>query len=79
MEGGQQLIYQEVWEDNGNYGDVVVLENNYKGDIKYQDLGQSSGVEDIVGGGYIGGAGEEIRRWLWQQLKQEGGGDGRSV
>ena len=42
----------------------MVLENKYKGDIKYEDSGQSPGGGYIGVGGWVDGAGEEIRRWV---------------
>ena len=38
-------------EGNSDEDDEVVLENKYKGDTKYEDLGQSPGGGDIRGGG----------------------------
>ena len=45
-------------------GGEMILEKWYKGSIKYEDLGKSPGGEDIGVGGYVGGAGEEIRYLL---------------
>ena len=44
----------------------MVLDNKYKGNTNYEDLGKSSGGGDVWGGGYVGGVGEEIRRWVCQ-------------
>ena len=46
-------------EGNIDEGGEVVLENNYKFDIKYEDLVQYPGGGDIWGGGWVGGAGEK--------------------
>ena len=39
----QDFIEDEVREGNADEGDEVVLENTCKGDIEYEDLGQSPG------------------------------------
>ena len=57
----------------------MVLENKYKGDIKYEDLRQYPGGGYIRRGGYVGGAGEEIRLCLLQRVQEYGEGDGMSV
>ena len=57
----QELIEEGVREGNGDEG---VLENKYKGGIKYEDLEQSPGGGNIGRGGYVDSAGEEIRRWV---------------
>ena len=41
-------------EGNINKGDEVVLENKYKGDIRYKDLGQYPGIGDIGKGRWVG-------------------------
>ena len=46
-------------EGNIDEGGEVVLENNYKVDIKYEYLVQYPGGGDIWGGGWVGGAGEK--------------------
>ena len=53
MEEGedQELIEEEVRVGNIHEDDEVVLDNKSKGDIKYDDLGQSSEGGDIGGGG----------------------------
>ena len=40
----------------------MVLENKYKDNIRYEYLGQSTVRRDIGGGGWVGGAVEEIRQ-----------------
>ena len=42
----------------------MVLDNKYKGDIKYSDYGKSPGVVDIGVRGWFCVFEEEIRRWL---------------
>ena len=44
-------------EGNVDEGDEVSLENNSKGDIKYEYSGQSPEGEDIGGRGWVCGAG----------------------
>ena len=48
-EGEDQELIEEVRAGNVHEDDEVVWDNNSKGDIKYEDLGQS------YGGGHIGG------------------------
>ena len=48
-EGEDQELIEEVRAGNVHEDDEVVWDNNSKGDIKYENLGQS------YGGGHIGG------------------------
>ena len=48
-----------LWGGEGggsDEGDAVVLDNNNKGDTKYENLGQSPGGGDIGGGGWVDGS-----------------------
>ena len=58
MEKGEDkdLTEEELMEGNVDEGDEVVLENKFKGDIKYEDSGQSPEGGDIGGGVWVGGA-----------------------
>ena len=58
---------------------VVVFNNKYMVNIRYEDLEQSPGGRNIGGVRYVSGYGEEIRRWVWKQVQYEGGGYGRVV
>ena len=42
----------------------MVLGEKSRGNIKYEDSGQSPEVGDIGGGVWLGGSGEEIRCWV---------------
>ena len=46
-----ELIKENLREGNFDEGNDVVLENKYKGDIKYEDFGQSTGRVGIGEGG----------------------------
>ena len=54
------MIGGEVREGNGDEGDEVVVENKYKGNIKYEYLEKSPVGGNIGRGGYVGSSGEEI-------------------
>ena len=48
-------------EGNVDEGDDEVLENKYRDNVRYEDYGKSTGVRDIGGEGWLGGAVKEIR------------------
>ena len=66
-------------EGNVDEGDDEVLENKYKDNVRYEDYGKSTGVRDIGGEGWLGGAVKEIRHGVWQKVQDAGEGYVSSV